>query len=94
MRLEPEEANEQLVHRVEPTYPRAAKSAGIEGSVILEITIGVNGNVSDVREIVGPPELIGAAVAAVKQWQYAPILYRGHPQLATTEVELRFKLPE
>jgi TonB family protein len=94
IRLEPEEASKQLVHRVEPTYPPDAKIAGIEGNVILEITIGVDGNVSDVREITGPTELTPAAVAAVKQWQYRPTLYRGRPQLATTEVEIRFKLAE
>jgi TonB family protein len=94
IRLEPEEASKQLVHRVEPTYPPDAKIAGIEGNVILEITIGVDGNVIDVREITGPTELMPAAVAAVQQWQYRPTIYRGRPQLATTEVEIRFKLAE
>jgi TonB family protein len=94
IRLEADEASKQLVHRVAPTYPRGAKVAGIEGTVVVEITIGVDGSVTDVREITGPAELIHAAVAAIQQWRYKPTMYRGHPCQVTTEVEIRFKLPE
>jgi TonB family protein len=94
IRLEPDEASKQLVHRVARTYPPAAKAAGIEGAVVLEITIGADGTVSEIREITGPTELIPAAVTAVKQWQYKPTMYRGRPWQATTEVEIRFKLAE
>lgn len=92
IRLEPEEAVKQLVHQVSATYPPEAKVAGIEGVVVLEITIGVDGSVGDVREITGPKELVPAAVTAVKQWRYRPTIYRGRPWQATTEVEFRFKL--
>jgi protein TonB len=94
LRLEAEEATKQLLHRVEPMYPSAAKAAGVDGTVLLEIIIGVDGSVTEVREIDGPTELIAAAVAAVKQWQYKPIIYRGRAWQATTEVEVRFKLPQ
>lgn len=92
IRLEADEANEQLVHRVEPTYPPDAKAAGIEGKVILEVTIGVEGKVSDVQEITGPKELMPAAVAAVKQWEYRPIILGGRPHVAIAEVELHFEV--
>lgn len=91
IRLEADEANKQLVHRVEPRYPPDAKAAGIEGKVILEVTIGIDGKVSDVREIMGPKELMPAAVAAVKQWEYSPTIFHGRPQLAIAEVELQFE---
>jgi TonB family protein len=94
LRLEPEEATKQLLHRVGPMYPMEAKVAGIQGTVLLEVTIGVDGSVTEVREIDGPPELIAAGIAAVKQWRYKPIMYRGRAWQATTEVEVRFKLPE
>jgi TonB family protein len=94
IRLESEEAEKQIVHRVAPKYPPEAKVAAIQGTVLLEITIGADGSVTDVREIDGPAELIAAAIAAVKQWRYKPTIYRGRPRQATTEVELRFKLPE
>jgi protein TonB len=94
IRLEPDEASKQLLHRVAPTYPPDAKAAGIEGTVVLEITIGADGTVIQVREITGPAELIPAAVAAVKQWQYKPTMYRGIPRQAITEVEIRFRLAE
>ncbi len=72
LRLEPEEATKQLLHRVGQVYPSEAKVAGIAGTVLLEITIGVDGDVTDVREIDGPKELIAAAIAAVKQGDTTP----------------------
>ena len=94
LRLEPEEAKRQLVEQVAPKYPADAKQAGVQGTVILDVTVGVDGNVKEVREIDGPPELISAAVAAVKQWRYRPTVYRGRPWEVSTEVEVQFKLPE
>jgi TonB family protein len=91
IRLDADEANKQLVHRVEPTYPPDAKAAGIEGKVILEVTIGIDGKVSDVQEITGPKELMPAAVAAVKQWEYSPTIFRGRRQVAIAEVEVHFE---
>jgi TonB family protein len=94
LRLEPDEAKKQLVYQVPAQYPTDAKLAGIQGTVVLGITIGTDGEVKDLREISGPPQLIPAAVAAVKQWRYRPALYGGRPWEASTEVEIQFKLPE
>jgi TonB family protein len=94
IRLEPDEASKQLVHSVQPTYPPEAKVAGVEGTVVVEITIDLDGSVSDVREITGPKELVPAAIAAVKQSKYRATIYHGRPWQATTEVEIRFKLAQ
>lgn len=92
--LDPAEANKQLIDHVAPEYPAHAKAARLQGTVSLLVTIGKDGLVTDVKEISGPPELVPAAVAAVKQWRYHPILFRGNPQEASTVVDLPFKLPD
>ena len=93
--LESDEATKQLVDHVAPEYPAEAKAAHVQGTVSLLITIGKDGSVTDVKEISGPPQLIPAAVAAVKQWRYRPILSRnGQSAEASTVVDIPFKLPE
>jgi TonB family protein len=92
--LDAAEAAKQLIDHVEPEYPDQAKTAHIQGTVSLLVTIGKDGSVTDVKEISGPPELVPAAMAAVKQWRYQPILFRGSPQEASTVVDLPFKLPD
>lgn len=94
VRLEPEDAKKQLVEEVPPEYPADAKQARIQGAVLLAIIIGADGKVKDVRSIDGPPELVPAAVAAVKRWRYRPAIFRGKPREASTEVEIQFKLPD
>jgi protein TonB len=92
--LDPAEATKQLIDHVDPEYPHQAKSARIQGTVSLLITIGKDGSVTDIKEISGPPTLVPAAVAAVKQWRYRPVLFRGQPQEASTVVDIPFKLPD
>jgi TonB family protein len=64
---------------VEPVYPEAAKQAGIQGVVTLEVDISREGNVEAVRTLSGPSQLIQSAVDAVKQWRFRPTLLNGAP---------------
>jgi TonB family protein len=92
-KLDSNEAAELLIERVPPQYPEAARNAGIQGSVLLEITISKDGSVKEVKPIDGPTELVQAAIEAVKQWKYRPAVSRGRTWEATTEVEIQFKVP-
>lgn len=92
--LEPDEAMKQLVECISPEYPADARAAHIQGIVSLLVTIGKDGSVMGVKEISGPPELIPAAIAAVKQWRYHPIIVRGQPTQASAVVDIPFKLPQ
>ena len=64
---DPGEAAKQLIDRVPPEYPTEARAAHVQGTVSLLVSIGKEGSVTDVKEISGLPELIPAAVAAVKR---------------------------
>jgi protein TonB len=83
-----------LVHRVEPEYPDIAVVAKVRGVVILEATIGVDGTVESVRVLRRIKFLDQAAVDAVKQWRYSPLVLNGVPTPFVLSVTLNFSLKE
>lgn len=62
----------KLIRRVEPKYPAAALDANIEGEVILRGKTDTDGNVTDIKVLLGHPLLSEAAVNAARQWKYLP----------------------
>lgn len=61
------------VQRVQPVYPPDAWKAGIDGVVVLEARIGIDGQVHDLKALRSEPMgLTEAAIEAVKQWRYKP----------------------
>jgi len=83
----------KLIKRVDPVYPEEARKAKVEGVVILGVRTDVYGRVERVliyRSIT--PLLNEAAVDAVKQWVYEPLIVDGKPQPAVFTVTVRFKL--
>lgn len=82
----------QRTKNVPPVYPPAAIAAKIEGVVILEATIGVDGTVQRVRVLRPMPFLNDAAVAAVQQWEYTPTMIGGKPTPIIMTVTVTFML--
>ena len=64
----------KLLDKVIPTYPDAARAAGIQGIVILHAVIGMNGKPLSLRVTNDQidPQLARAAVEAVSKWRYTP----------------------
>ena len=81
-----------LVKRVEPAYPPDAQKAGVEGIVILEATTDVYGRVASVKVLRSVSGLDQAALDAVKQWVYKPLLVEGKPRGCIFTVTVRFSL--
>ncbi len=82
----------RLVRRIEPGYPDLAREAHIEGVVILEATTDIYGRVAAVRVLRGHALLDAAAIDAVRQWVYEPLLVNGRPRPVTFTVTVRFVL--
>jgi protein TonB len=80
------------VKDVAPVYPEAAKRNRIQGVVILECTIAADGAVADVKVLRPVPELTEAAVAAVKQWRYAPTIVDGTAVPVAMSISVTFSL--
>jgi len=62
-----------------PVMSDVARHAGIRGVVILEIIIGPDGKVSDVKVLRSIPLLDQAAIDTARQWRYEPTLLNGAP---------------
>ena len=65
-------AERKVVSRVEPKYPPTLERLYIGGVVRLQVEISANGTVENAQLLGGNPILGQAAIAAVKQWKYAP----------------------
>ena len=81
------------VHDVAPIYPAIAQRASVEGVVIIEAVIAVDGSVRDARVLRSVPLLDRAALDAVKQWRYAPTRLNGVavPVIVTVTVQFRLQ---
>jgi TonB family protein len=79
-------------HNAEAVYPPTAIRAGIEGVVILEITIGTDGVVSNARVLRSIPLLDQAALDTVRQWRYEPTLLNGAPVPVVMTATVNFAL--
>jgi TonB family protein len=91
--LAPEVAEGSLLQRVEPEYPEEARQKRIQGAVVLEVRIGRDGAIEEVKLVSGQPLLANAAIAAVKQWRFKPRLEEGQPVGMQTRVTLNFRMP-
>jgi TonB family protein len=83
-----------LLKSVQPAYPAKAQGKKLEGWVDLEFTVSEAGKVQDVavRAASTPGVFEDAAVKAVSQWRYQPILRDARPVPVRTEIRVRFSL--
>jgi protein TonB len=83
-----------LIHTVQPIYPRLAILARVQGRVILEAVITREGTIdkSRLRVLEGHQMLTGAAIEAVEQWRYRPTLLNKKPVEVLTTITVTFTL--
>jgi protein TonB len=84
------EAN--LIHRVQPVYPPAAKITHVEGIVEFTATISKQGAIENLQLVRGHPLLVNAAREAILQWRYRPTLLNGEPVEVITDIMVNFTL--
>jgi TonB family protein len=78
------------IKEVPPVYPSIAKSAQVQGDVVIEATIDEAGKVADARVVKSIPLLDQAALDAVRQWEYQPSLLNGVPTPVVMTVTVKF----
>lgn len=86
-------ADDQVVHRVHPVYPKQARGKKLQGSVILQAIVDRQGKVNSLQLVSGDPILAQAAADAVKQWRYKPYSHNGEPSFFQTRITVDFHLP-
>ena len=85
----------KLVENRRPDYPESARLRGIEGAVLLEAVISMDGIPLNLKVLSSPdPDLSEAAIDAVRQWRYEPTLLNGEPIEVVTTISVRFRLED
>jgi TonB family protein len=91
-RVSPEIMDSQIVYKVDPVYPDAARQAGLQGLVVLDAVIGQDGKVKRLRPVAGPGLLAQSALDAVQSWRYTPYRSGGQAVEVETTVSVDFRL--
>ncbi|MGC0773409.1 MAG: M56 family metallopeptidase [Candidatus Acidiferrum sp.] len=84
----------KLISKVQPVYPESAKTAGVQGTVVLHAVIGMDGKPLSLRVMNSQidPELARSAVEAVSRWRYTPTLLNGEPIEVDTTITVIYSL--
>jgi TonB family protein len=85
----------RLLHEEKPRYTSAAMAERIQGRVLLECVVGVNGKVEQatvVRSLDKQYGLDEEAIAAAKKWRFEPATRNGIPVPVLITIELTFTL--
>ena len=77
-----------------PRYPPSAQRSGIEGTVVLVISIDAQGNVLDieVEKSSRNRDLDRAAVEAARKWRFTPQISNGVAVASRVRVPVDFNL--
>lgn len=81
-----------VIKRVDPQYPPAAKAAHVTGSVIVEVTIDEAGTVVSARALNGHPLLVNSALEAARGWRFKPTMLSGNPVKVIGTITFNFQM--
>lgn len=95
IRVKGEVAQANLIHKVQPVYPAAAKAAHVQGTVMLQAVILKDGTIGEITVASSPsPDLSESSIEAVRQWRYRPVLLNGQPVDVVTYVKVNYTLSQ
>ena len=81
-----------LITQIKPPYPQIARTARIQGSVVLHAVISKSGNIEQLQVVSGHPMLTQSALETVRQWKYKPYYLNGEPVEVDTTITVNFTL--
>ncbi len=86
----------KLIKSVNPEYPRKANLGKIQGWVELDFTVDESGQVRDaaVHDTSAPGVFESAAIGALSQWRYQPVVRDGKIVAQRARVRIRFALTD
>ena len=81
----------KVIHRVSPDYPESERASGVEGVVVLALLVDKSGQVSSARVVRSLGKAFDeAAVEAVRQWRFEPLLRDGQPVESEINITINF----
>ncbi|HEV2668421.1 MAG TPA: energy transducer TonB, partial [Blastocatellia bacterium] len=82
-----------ILYREKAQYTQEAKDNKVEGTVILRVVFGADGQISDIRVIRGLPHgLTEKAIEAANKIRFEPAMKDGRPVSVRGELEYNFRL--
>jgi TonB family protein len=83
----------KLIHFENPAYPVAEQARGIEGNVVLRLTVDTRGDVSEAQVLSAPSEALSASAKdAALRFKFTPAMNGPLPEASVVRYTLRFKL--
>lgn len=77
---------------VQPEHPQIAREAGVEGTVVVQALVDIDGRVRDVKVTRSIPMLDQTALTCVRQWTFKPAMRSWDPVASWVEVKVPFLL--
>ena len=74
----------------QPAYPPLARAAHVSGTVMVQVLIDEQGNVSAAHAVDGHPLLQSVCVAAAREAKFSPTLLEGEPVRVTGVIQYNF----
>ncbi|MDT8408916.1 MAG: TonB family protein [Wenzhouxiangellaceae bacterium] len=81
-------------HQSPMSYPKSARSGGVEGYVLLSLLISATGEIEKVQVLEAQPSGVfeDAALQGVRQWRFEPAQYQGRNVKVWARQRVRFDL--
>jgi TonB family protein len=81
-----------MKNQVTPSYPEDARSQGIQGVVVVLLSVDEDGRVSSAKVISGDPLLAGVTIQAVRRLRFRPYYQLGEAVPFEGQVSYVFKI--
>ena len=81
-----------FVKVVNPEYPEKARRVGLQGDVVVRVTIDENGRPVEFHVVGGEPILVKESLKVLPHWRFTPVTHLGKRVRATFDAVLRFNL--
>ncbi len=79
------------VTMVQPVYPDSVIKRGLHGEIKLQVMVGKDGRVKNIKVITAPPGMSEPVIEAVKKWVFKPARVNGRPVAVWIEMPIRFE---
>jgi TonB family protein len=83
----------RLITKPEPSYTESARNAEVQGTVVLKVVLAADGNVTNIRTVVGLPHgLTERSIEAARKIKFVPATVDGRPVSMWMQLEYNWNL--
>jgi protein TonB len=81
----------EVIQKVQPNFPSAARGSPIRGTVLVLVSIDKDGSVVSAKAIEGPHVFRRVSEEAARKWKFRPATRNGQPVESEQVVQFRFE---